>query len=150
MMNEEDLLNRLDQNFVFIMDFSSSFRFNMTKFTNDNVYTFKLWLHRLCVDPYDTITKKRMRNAYASKLLTCMAMGQLTLPFTRIPLLGQLEPISIETAVDPDPQWLEDFVSAKDDKDASNGNTYMASKVLDNGKGACAYVAVSMKDKKSN
>lgn len=145
-MNEEYLLNRLDKNFVFIMDFSSSFRRNMATFTNDNGYTFKLWLHKLCVDPYDTIAMKRLRNAYASKMLTCLSMGQLTLPFTRMPQLGPLKSISIKTAVDPEPEWLKEFVSAKDENVAANCKTYMASNVLDNGKGACAYVAVSMKD----
>lgn len=146
MMNEADLFNRLDQNFVFIMDFSSSFRLKMAKFTHDNGSTFKLWLKKLCVDPYETIDKKRLRNAYACELLTCMAMGRLTLPFTRMPQNGPLEPISLQTAVDPEPVWLKDFVSGKDDNDTAYRKTYMASKVLDNGKGACAYVAVSMND----
>lgn len=146
-MNENELLNRLDQHFVFIMDFSKCYRFTLAKFTNENINIFKIWLHKLCVEPYDTIAKKRLRNAYASKLLTCLSMGQLTLPFTEIPQLGYLEPISVNKTVDAEPLWLKDFVSVENANDTANDNTYMASKVLDNEKGACAYVAVSMNDR---
>lgn len=143
-MNENEILNRLDKTFVFITSFSSSFRFEIAKFTNENMNTLKIWLHKLYVEPYDTIANKRLRNAYACELLKCMAMGKLTLPFTIIPDLGELEPIPIKTAVDPEPEWLQDFVSAKDDNHIANVQTLMSSKVCDNGKGACAYVAVSM------
>lgn len=145
-MNQDDLLKRLDQEFVFIMDFSKCFGLRLGNFTNDDNARFKIWLHKLCVEPYETITRKRLRNAYGCKLLTCMAMGQLTGPFTEIPRLGHLEPIRIKTAVDPDPEWLKEYVSTNVNSNSKHCKTYMASKVLDNDKGACAYVAVTMND----
>lgn len=149
-MNEDDLLKRLDQEYVFISHFIPTFRSNHGKFNSDDKNKFNLWLHKLCVDQYDSIDKKRLRNAYACKFLTCVAKGRLTGPFSEIPTLGELEPIPIKTTVDQEPVWLKDFVNAGDHKDPSNFNTYMASDILENGNGACAFVAVSMDDSEIN
>ncbi|CAG2060017.1 unnamed protein product [Timema podura] len=111
------------------------------------------WLQKLCGEAAIGEDCKRTRNAYLSHLVLEMQEGRLMPPFLEYPPEGKLrlavDVFGPESAIVKEPPWLQaiaegtgaDFIHSSKD-----GRTYLASRYLNDGKGAFSYMAISVAD----
>lgn len=143
---------RLDEDFVFILNFFGSYMNNFkttSKLVEHDI--FQAWLDKLCIEPQQGRAKKRLRNSYLCKLFTCLQATRLTPPFTLKPKAGPLTPLpNIPVNATAEPPWLRKFLAEQENKaifnetdEQINCKTYLATKMMKNEKGACAFLAVS-------
>lgn len=157
-MTTESTEQRLDEDFVFILDFFGTYMGNF-KSKPIEQEIFQQWLDKLCIEPQRGRQKKRIRNSYLCKLFTCLQASRLTPPFTEKPGNGPLQPMpNIPVSAGAEPPWLKEFLAEQKNQaifnemsgDASTATaaakqnrTYLATKLMKNDNGACAYLAVS-------
>nr|CAD7404384.1 unnamed protein product [Timema cristinae] len=111
------------------------------------------WLQKLCGEAAIGEDSKRTRNVYLSHLVLEMQEGRLMPPFLEYPPEGKL-PLAVdvfgpESSSVKEPPWLHaiaegtgaDFIHSSKD-----GRTYLASRYLNDGKGAFSYMAISVAD----
>ena len=147
-MNDYDVDIRLDEDFLFILNFSKSFLNNFTHNPEENELC-QAWLNKLCCELVSGVDSKRVRNTYLCKLLTCMQAGALTGPFVERPNEGPLEALPMLPLSDMEPPWLKDVLQNEVKVVTEGGKdcrTYLNTKLLDNNEGACAYIAMSVTD----
>lgn len=149
---------KLDENFMVLLGMSED---GLKKFQQkpDEHELCKNWLVYLSLKPIRGIHGKRNRNLYLCKLINCMHDGVLgsqfsSMPPKHMPVLPDLPEIAIRDD-NTDQQELaeilaEEMAIALNRKPATNCETHFDSKIFDNQKGACAYVAVSLSNKKAN
>lgn len=152
-MAEPSLEFKLDEDFLFILNFART-----------SIYLFKdrpieralieSWFEKLCLEIHRGIDNKRLRNLYLVKLVTCIQSGILLDPFLAKPPPGSLEvlPQSIAPSNLDEPPWLKAFeteaaaAAMGEAGMAKDFSSYFCSKQLDDGRGLCAYLAVSVAD----
>ncbi|XP_029726507.2 uncharacterized protein LOC115265458 [Aedes albopictus] len=146
------LETKLDEDFLFILSFARS---SMYLFQSRPVEQglIESWFEKLCLEIYRGIDSKRQRNLYLVKLVTCVQSGILTEPFLAKPPAGALDPLpqTIAPSNLDEPPWLKDFEAAEAAAMPIAGGakdfcSYLCTKQLDDGKGLCAYLAVSVAD----
>lgn len=141
-MSDSNLNLMLDEDFLFIFGFSKNV-FN--NFATDPVQNSlcKQWLTKLnSVVHYEGLLAKRTRNSYLTNLICCMFSKKLSEMFLKPPPDGDLEPIFIPTIIEKEPYWLKDAIGP----DEAEGQAYLSSQLLDNNRGACAYLAMNIID----
>ncbi|XP_058820900.1 uncharacterized protein LOC131683116 [Topomyia yanbarensis] len=141
---------KLDEDFLFILNFA---RNSMHLFQNrpEDRAIIESWFEKLCLEVYRGIDAKRLRNLYLVKLVTCIQSGALLEPFREKPHGVGLDPLPPEIVPSnmDEPPWLAEFDAAAAEMTpgtAKDFSSYVCSRVLENGRGICAYVAVSVAD----
>ncbi|XP_055538021.1 uncharacterized protein LOC129725808 [Wyeomyia smithii] len=141
---------KLDEDFLFILNFA---RNNMHLFQNrpGEQALIESWFEKLCLQDYRGTDAKRIRNLYLVKLVTCIQSGVLLDPFLTKPADGPLEPLpqTIAPSNMDEPPWLKEFeetASAMTTGTAKDFSSYVCSRHLENGRGVCLYLAVSVAD----
>lgn len=151
-MFKQDLALRLDEDFLYIMHF---LKHCLDAFQNEDQgeerHLSNLWLDKLCGEQHTTITAKRLRNNYLTRLVTCFQHGRLMDPFLRPPPVDHLEPVPLLEKPEANPTWLEDLIAEAKELMPSGGQTkdcqtYISSKIFEENRGACVYVAVAVAD----
>lgn len=155
-MNEFDLDLRLDEDFIFILSFLKKPLQHFSKHTPDEAI-FQLWLNKLSMEPVSGCDRKRTRNGYLCKLLMCMQAGTLTEPFLDRPKSGDLPALTAVPILDTEPPWLQEMLVEQQQNDIfnemgepANHKTYMSTKFMNDGNGACAYFAFTLPSNDSN
>lgn len=143
-----DLADRLDENYLFLLNFVES---SMTSLTPEQQALSKKWLIKLGTEANsESVEGKLKRNAYLGKLITCMQDVHFAGIFATPPPSGPLPaeqwkvPHYTET-----PVWLDGLVERQANRinvGGKNFETYVSTKMFEDGRGACAYVAVSVKN----
>lgn len=152
-MFKNDLSGRLDQDFIYILSFM---RNSLDAFKKDYQWEernlTKMWLDKLTNEEYSTVTLKRLRNNYLVRLVTCFQQGILLDPFLSVPPPGHIKPIPLLEKPEANPLWLNELIKEAKEMIPSAGQTtkdcetYISSKVFEENRGACVYVAVSVAD----
>lgn len=143
---EQDLMNRLDNHFLFLLSFYNNPTKNLPE---DKRAIANQWLEKLStLQDGQTITAKTRRNEYLTKLLNCIQSGTLCEPFNQSPPNNneQLPYVDFGFAkvVEEIPNWVNELKRQEEREvkvGGKNFETYLSSKLLPNG--ACAYIAVS-------
>ncbi|XP_062553371.1 uncharacterized protein LOC134218420 [Armigeres subalbatus] len=151
MTTEPSLEFKLDEDFLFILNFARS---SMHLFQHRPIEQglIELWFEKLCLEIHRGIDAKRMRNLYLVKLVNCVQSGILADPFLTKPPTGSLEPLpqTIAPSNLDEPPWIKDFEAESSTLPTGSGTkdfcSYLCTKQLDDGKGLCAYLAVSVAD----
>ena len=143
---------KLDEDFIFIVNFTkNSFANFAGKHKERERHLCQSWLNKLCGDEvFKGVDEKRKRNQYLIKLLTNVQNGALTNPFLNHPPRGKLDEIQLPQISNmAEPPWVKEFL----DREAQQVNVggkdfqyYVSTKLLDNNRGACAYLAISVAD----
>lgn len=150
-MAEPSLEFKLDEDFLFVLNFARS---SIHLFQNRPVEQglIESWFEKLCLEIYRGIDNKRLRNLYLVKLVTCIQSGILLEPFLSKPPPGSLVPLPqpiVPSNLD-EPPWLKAFeteAAASDEAcTAKDFSSYFCSKQLEEGRGICAYLAISVAD----
>lgn len=134
---------RLDENFQFLLNFVKK---PLSNLGVDSQVIARKWLDKL-MGTFEGVEAKRNRNAFLSKLLTCMESGSLMQPFLNLPPAGAVpewgpKDFPIETPVDI---WTKEMLQMNQKTNRIGGKlfrSYLSTKHLANG--SCAYVAVSV------
>ncbi|XP_017780750.1 PREDICTED: uncharacterized protein LOC108565682 [Nicrophorus vespilloides] len=147
-----DIENKLDEDFLFYLGFTSSFSTKVREPGDQNLV--QQWLQKLCGQPCQTMEQKRNRNIFLSNLLLNMQDGALSEPFTVSPneidysdATKYFQKIKAEIET---PAWLGDLANMPEEDDDTSkaarddGRTYVATRAMPNGEGAFAYVAISL------
>ncbi|XP_055632081.1 uncharacterized protein LOC129771948 [Toxorhynchites rutilus septentrionalis] len=150
-MANKSLELKLDEDFLFILNFSQG---SIHLFANRPVERtlIESWFEKLCMEPYRGVEAKRLRNLYLVKLVTCIQSGVLVDHFCSKPVPGSLEPLPMAVAPSnmDEPPWLKDFEAGSAGVDVAGGaknfSSYLCTKKLENNRGLCLYLAVSMAD----
>lgn len=149
---DTDIGLRLNQDFLFILSLSTGY---LNNFANDpeKNQLCKNWLDRLCIQLDNGNNEKRIRNTYLCKLCVCMQNKRLSGPFLQNPPAGDLAPLTLPPITDKAPFWVKELIkTARDDPNnmfvqgGKDCRTYLATKLLDNNRGACAYIGLSVTD----
>lgn len=156
-----DVVARLDENFLFLLQFVDS---PMKQLTKEKQNLAKKWLVKLSTEAdVQCTTEKIKRNSYLTQLIHDLEQGSLKSPFNAPPPQGQLEYIDFNSTwlatgttplVDlsmlaskkPEIEWLDKLMRDEAEKvhvGGKNFETYLSTKMFENGRGACAYIAVS-------
>lgn len=112
----------------------------------------KKWLVKL---GSDTVTQgidgKMRRNSCLTKLLNDMMSGNLPAPFNTQPDMSRIPDLDDSKLYEPNerPDWLDKLMTNEANKvhvGGKNFETYLSTKIFENGRGACAYLAVSVQN----
>lgn len=152
-MLKNDLGLRLDEDFLYILNF---LKHSLDAFQNEDRveerHLSNLWLEKLCGEMHTTITAKRLRNNYLTRLVSCFQCGKLMDPFLNQPPKDNLEPVPLLEKPEANPTWLNDLLEEAKELMPTTGQqtkdcqTYISSKIFDQNRGACAYIAVAVAD----
>lgn len=141
-----DSLNfKLDEDFLYILDFSKNVLNNFSKDPTQNSLCNQ-WLTKLNSVSYEGMTAKRTRNSYLTKLIICMFDRKLSEMFLKKPPTGDLESIQMPSIVETEPYWLKEAIGSVEESGAKDCQTYMSTKMLDNNRGICAYFGMNIVD----
>lgn len=145
-----ELIERLDEQFMFLLQF---FDISVQNLTQDQQNLAKKWLVKLgSVSDAQSIGAKLQRNAYLDKLMECITDRNLKAPFNNPPQEGDLPVLQTsKVLIDPyvQQQWLDDLITAENNMVHVGGKdfeTYLSAKLFEDGRGACAYLAVSTRN----
>lgn len=144
-MSDNNLQERLDEDFIFILGFLKRFLSNVEREQHKMAHR---WLEKLCYEIYESVEGKRNRNQYLTKLLACLEAGNLSEMFLMPPPSGNL-PLW-ETSEQNDVReadWVKILLETEENEIHVGGKdfqTYVSTKMLDDNSGACAYLAVSV------
>lgn len=103
----------------------------------------------------DTVTQgidgKMRRNSCLTKLLNDMMSGNLPAPFNTQPDMSAIPDLDDSKLYEPNerPDWLDKLMTNEANKvhvGGKNFETYLSTKIFENGRGACAYLAVSVQN----
>lgn len=136
---------RLDEDFLFLFSFAKKYM----KSIQEQPLTQK-WMDRLLLGPEEGIFAKNNRNTYLNKLIACLQTGHLHEPFLSPPPNYDLPPWESDDyfyAYEEPEKWIEDLIRRENDEVHVGGKdfeTYLSTKILDENRGACAYLAVSV------
>lgn len=148
-MSDLNLNLKLDEEFLYILEFSKTV---LSNFSNDQIQNSLCdqWLSKLCSDSYEKMNAKRTRNSYLTKLIVCMFNGQLSEMFLEKPPEGDLNAIEMPFIIETEPYWLKDAIGSNENGNLNDGGkdcrTYMSTKMLDDNRGVCAYIAMNVTD----
>ncbi|KAJ8868464.1 hypothetical protein PR048_029992 [Dryococelus australis] len=111
------------------------------------------WLGKLCAEPVTGQAAKEVRNLYMSNLVLQMQEGYIKSPFNSPPPVGKLKsPGDVfppEKPITKEPAWLKAILRGTGAdllNTSKDGRVYMASRYLENGRGAMTYLAISTAD----
>lgn len=142
---EHKLINRLDDDFTYLLEFTINPIKKLTQRKQDLV---KQWIMKLStLADHQNIATKLIRNDYIAKLLSCIQNDEFSKPpFNQLPPSGNLKKIDFdfEKVAQEIPTWVKTLKNREEKNIKIGGRdfeTYFASKLLENG--ACAYLAVS-------
>lgn len=144
-----DVNNRLDENYLFLLPFVER---PMTQFTEEKKVLISKWLVKLGTQSEVQNTQsKRRRNDYLRQLISNMNNGRLTAPFDAPPSQEELTDVfsSEPTTLPREDEWLlklHDDAKKKINVGGRDFETYLSTKLFKNGCGACAYLAVSVRN----
>lgn len=144
-----DVNARLDENYLFLLPFVER---PMKQFTEEKKILISKWLVKLGTQSEAQNTQSKWRrNDYLNQLLSNMNNGQLTAPFDAAPSQGELtDAFSLEHTMLPgEDEWLlklNDDAKKKTNVGGRDFETYLSTKLFKDGCGACAYLAVSVRN----
>lgn len=150
-----DTLTRLDQEWFFILDISKD---NLKAFDDDPVKSkiVKAWLHKLSRNLYLTYDDKVKRNSLLCGLASCLQSKNLTGFYKQHPK-DPLPTFDVQTVNSNDPEWLESLHENSqkepfmfDTPRSKDCRTFVSSKLLEEGRGSMAYIALSVTDEGEN
>lgn len=148
-----DLIHRLDQDFIFTLSLVDE---PMKNLPEDKQAMAKKWLIKLGTETeWNDAGEKLKRNTYLVNLIECMTKQSFGgSPFNMHPpeTLPPQMPFDYRCFVDTVPDWLDQMLRDESDKvhvGGKNFETYMATKLFKDGRGACAYLAVSVENEGS-
>lgn len=144
-MSDSNLNLKLDEDFLYILDFSKNVSKNFAKDPDQNSLCNQ-WLTKLNSVSYEGMTAKRTRNSYLTKLIICMFDRKLSKMFLKKPPTGDLESIPMPFVIETEPYWLKDAIGSGEANGAKDCQTYMSTKMLDNNRGICAYLGMNIVD----
>ncbi|XP_055915356.1 uncharacterized protein LOC129948392 [Eupeodes corollae] len=109
------------------------------------------WLMKLCGDIYPSNEDKQLRNLYLLELSKCIDQRRLAKHFQTPPPKGKLQPLEMDLKVKIDPNTIIEEMQAAAAElvppvTPRNYQTHMSSKLFDDNRGACTYIAVSLGD----
>lgn len=152
-MFKNDLAARLDQDFIYILSFM---RYSLDAFQREHQGEERgltqMWLDKLTNQQHTTVTAKRLRNNYLTRLVTCFQQGILLDPFLCPPPADSLKPVPLLEKPEADPSWLNELIEEAREMLPTAGQTtkdcqtYLSSKVFEHNRGACVYCAVAVAD----
>lgn len=139
---------RLDENYLFLLNFVND---AMEKLPVVSQQLAKAWIVKLgTMAEAHSNRLKIKRNMYLSRLIKCMVENHFEDPFLTPPPEGEIEFRDWDFSSPTDvPQWLERLAADERNKThvgGKNFESYVATKMFENGRGACAYLAVSVKN----
>lgn len=150
-----DMLTRLDDEFNFLLQFVEGDAF--TNLSNEEKHTVKAWVTKLSTavtDPLDGGTRLT-RNLFLVELTKRIQGNRLDRPFNQPPRQGplgdakQLGSFLLTNTLSADdyyPVWLDAMKNHEANKVHVGGKhfeTYLSTRLFEDGRGACAYLAVS-------
>lgn len=146
------LAERLEENFWFLMSLVEKDVKDLTTDYMRNVVA--KWLLRLTTfTDAGNVSKMAQRNVYLGQLIDCLHEKRFGWPFNvEPPEQGDLPELNAEPQLlleegTETPEWLEEVMQkaeqAQNRPGAMNFETYLSTKLFDNERGACAYIAVS-------
>lgn len=142
-----DILARLDENYLFLLQFADE---AIKKLKEDQQKLAKKWLLKLGALTSNAADDKLNRNVYLNELILQMQDGRLKTPFNSSPTQEALpkENYEKDRASDQieDPKWIDQLMKEQQGKiniGGKNFETYLSTKMFEDGRGACAYLAVS-------
>jgi hypothetical protein len=144
---EQRLINRLDDDFIYLLQFANNPMKNLSKRKQDLAKEWILKLSTSCDE--QSITAKMKRNDYITKLLSCIQTATFSEPFNQSPPIRDLPHLEFDFSqiIHDFPEWINELRD-REEKDIKVGGrgfeTYFSSKFLENG--ACAYLAVSVQN----
>lgn len=149
-----DLLTRLDDDYIYLLQFIDQ---PLVKLTKDQQELVRKWLVKLGTSPEaGSLVEKRKRNSYLLKLISSMQENMFA-PFNAPPPSGELpwEDFDSSWLAEPseNPEWLNRLMLREASRVHVGGRdfeTYLATKLFENGRGACAYLAVSAQNEGDN
>lgn len=150
-MTENRAEYELDHDFLFILSMidDNSIKNIQEKYPETGRIAGR-WLLKLCEEIVDSISQKRIRNIYLTRLVECITSGYITEPFTTNPPIGSLPPLEPLDKLEPEPSWLNDLILESQDSPpeslAKDRRAYLQTKIFEGNRGACAYLAVSVAD----
>lgn len=146
------LCARLDDHYLFLLQFIDV---SIRVLDKDDKELASKWLIKLgSMLATDSLAVKMKRNRYMNQLMTNICDQRLKPPFNRSPPncdLPEMEPKSdLSERVIKSPEWLDQLLN-KAQYDlcplgGKNFETYLSTKMFDNGRGAAAYLAVSVQN----
>lgn len=140
-----DLSLRLDEDFMFLFSFAKKF----LKSIQDQPQAEK-WMDKLLYGDVEGLFAKNNRNTYLNKLIACLQTGHLHEPFLSPPPVDSLPSWESDDQffMNEEPEkWIEDLIRRENDEVHVGGKdfeTYLSTKILDENRGACSYLAVSV------
>lgn len=145
-----DLIHRLDQDFIFTLSLVDE---PMKHLPEEKQALAKKWLIKLGTETdWNDAGEKLKRNTYLVNLVECMTKQNFGgTPFAVHPpeTLPPQMPFDDNCFVDTVPAWLDQMLRDESDQvhvGGKNFETYMATKLFKDGRGACAYLAVSVEN----
>lgn len=143
-----DVVTRLDENYLFLLQFVDR---PMSETSLEQQKLAKKWLLKLGTEvDMQSCADKLKRNNYLSELIHCMQERILSPPFNAPPPQGHLDAIDFNTSwlagQREQPKWLDQLMNEEANKvhvGGKNFETYLSTKLFEDGRGACAYIAVS-------
>jgi hypothetical protein len=142
-----ELPDRLDENYLFLLNFVND---GLDGLNEDGRNVARKWIVKLGTETETrSVSAKLKRNSYLGKLITCLQENHLDAPFNSPPPAGELPAVNWETPKLETPDWLDRLVYEEANKThvgGKNFETYVSTKIFENGCGACAYVAVTVKN----
>lgn len=145
---EFDAITRLDENYLFLLQFVEK---PLSEMSPEMQTLAKKWLFKLGTEAdMRCSTDKLIRNNYLSELIHCLQEKNLGPLFNAPPPQGELKWVKFNNSwlVDKrdQPKWLENLMKDEANKvhvGGKNFETYLSTKLFDNGRGACSYIAIS-------
>lgn len=145
------LISRLDDDYLFLLQFVNR---PMQSLPEGQQNLAKKWLEKLGTEAETrSCAAKLGRNVYLARLIECMLGGNLKKPFDDPPKVGELpsEDMDLPYLAHPTehPEWLDRLmmqVAGIVHVGGRNFETYLATKLFADGRGACAYLAVSVQN----
>lgn len=143
-----ELADRLDENYLFLLNFVDD---GLNGLTEDLRNLARKWLVKLGTETEaQSVPGKLKRNSYLGKLITCMQERHFDAPFNAPPPATELPAENWKSpSLEETPEWLDRLVEGEANKThvgGKNFETYVSTKLFENGRGACAYVAMSVKN----
>lgn len=147
-----DVIHRLDQDFMFMLQLVDE---PMKQLPPEKQELTKKWLIKLGTEAeMNNAGEKLKRNTYLVNLIVNLNKKKLEgTPFNSQPpeVLPSESPFN-ESFADTVPAWLDQMLRDEADQvhvGGKNFETYMSTKLFKDGRGACAYLAVSVENEGS-